>query len=696
MRKTFYIGPVVRSVSGTLTSMSLYKIVPFLILLLLAFEQAYANEHFSNLRLSEIKKLGSRSISDEHPLYQKILNEFESTYQDIGRRQAENALSKGGASVSGGLNKIGIRYAKDFVDFKVNVERQLAPDLFDDKRWIVRDVFSVEISASKLISGLSDSGAIEVGESSAALFAGLKFKRVFTWVHFAPSYVDGLTKNFHKLFLPFLDFNKKAYLNLPKQEIIKKEDFLTFSAGAIGSLAVAGPLWLSVGALSSYKKIAMVQFQAVSEEERIREGEVLRMQLEKTKGVEVGVRASVQMDFLKLLKITLLSYDFSYSYEHKYKMHLSFTKEDLEKIHEDEQFKLQMKNALRYGEVDQKLFANMLLAVEESKEANLKSRYMIFLIGGMKEQATTLIEVTKKGVINSFFRHNYEKSFFIQNFWGRVLGAVFKSLLGGDSLINKSLVDYKKLEIEYRSSYNLIEKKAYYNVEEDSFSLIFERSFRSSKLTKFTQKYAVNILETYAGVDPLIWELLRKKELKGPMTMRGKYVIKKAGLEFFTRKSYRQVYADIKKICNGFFCRKKLAKKFDTYWKSLSHKSYTKKLYKKCKPRFKLFRSARKKRYLWESCLQKRTKITFEEQMQGVPLWKLKGFVQVLIDKTNSKIDLYNFFGVENVFLHGSFRAVNLNDQEFISYFKEGKFSGLGVVDNYLRGNGLRGVSEKK
>lgn len=678
--------------SFNLRPMSLYKLLPFLLILMLAYEKALATE-FNNFHVVNGERLAEglgRDLSQEHPLYKKIMDEFSHQYEAIGMRQAENALQGKDVFVGGGLNKIGLRYAKDFVDFQVNVERQLSPDLFDDERWIVRDVFSFEISASKLLSKLSEEGTIEIGEAQYALFAGLSFKRQYTWVHFANSYNDGLTKNFHKLFLPFLGFANNGFTNLPNQEILKKEDFLTFSAGAIGTLPVYGPLWASAGALAHYKRLAMVQFQSVDESERVREGEVLRMQVEKTTGVEVGVRAALSIDFLKILRMTLLSYDFSYEYEHSYKTHLSFSSHEIERIKENQEMNSQIKKGVRYGELDIDYFRPNLLALEDSKKATLKSKYVLLLIGGMKDQETTHIQIKKDNELHTFFRHNYEKSFFVQNFWSRVLGTVFKSLVGLDSIVNKSLVDLRRMKIEYKNIENLIETKKKYEVKEENFSLQIERTFRSGKLTKLTKKHAVEVLETYAGVDPLIWDLLRADQLKGPVSMTGKYVIKKPGLDYFHNMSYKEIYAQIKKVCKSFFCRLYLEKSFDKYWKEWSHKSYTKALYKACKPKFKLFRSARKKRYLWESCLQKRTKLSLEEKMKSIPLWRLKQFMQRLSEKTNSKIDLYNFFGLSNVFLHGSFEALDTNDREFVSYFREGDFKGLPVVDNFLRGEGLK------
>ncbi|MFT6070348.1 MAG: hypothetical protein ACJAT2_003233 [Bacteriovoracaceae bacterium] len=680
--------------SVNLPSMSLIKFLPFLVILLFLFEKAYAlDTNFNNFVVIDEDGFSgglNGDLTKEHPLYKKIMDEFGSTYEDIGKRQAERALAGKDVFVGGGLNKIGIRYGKDFVDFSVNVERQLAPDLFDDERWIVRDMFTFEISAAALLSKLSDEGTIDIGESQAALFAGLSFKRKFTWVHFADSYNDGLTRRFDKLFLPFLSISPKKLLSIPDGEILKKEDSLTFSAGAIGSLPVSGPIWASAGALAKYKKLASIQLQGVSQNEQIKSDEKLRIQVEKNTGVEVGIRASLQVDFLKLLRFTLLSFDFSYELDHSYTTHLSFSTRELEEVYYDEELQRQLKNAFRYGYFDGRRYPHLVLATEESKKATMNSKYLLLLLGGIKDQSTTHVEINKEDRIHTFFKHYFEKTTFVQNFLSRFMSGVIKSLLGLGSSINNALSDVRRFELEYKSTENLLESKDKYKVSKENFSMTIDRSFNSGRLNKLTKRAAIEILESYGGVDPLVWVLLRNDQLHGPLHLNGKFIIKKEGLGYLNTLSYKEVYAGIKSICKNFFCRKSIEKKFDSYWKELNHKSYDHMTYMSCKPKYKLFQSARKRRYLWESCLQKRTKVTLEEKMTHIPLWRLKGFMNKLTEKSSSKVDLYNFFGVSNVFLHGSFEALDQNQREFVSYFREGQFNGLGVIDSFLIGNGLK------
>jgi hypothetical protein len=73
-----------------------------------------------------------------------------------------------------------------------------------------------------------------------------------------------------------------------------------------------------------------------------------------------------------------------------------------------------------------------------------------------------------------------------------------------------------------------------------------------------------------------------------------------------------------------------------------------------------------------------------------VPLWPLKNLSQDLVNNINNKTYYYNLFGIRNVFFHGVFSATTSSNTDFVTYFHEGEFKGLGVVDNYMREQNMR------
>jgi hypothetical protein len=156
----------------------------------------------------------------QNNLYNRIFDELNSEYQHIGQRQAQTILQNNKLSVTGGLNSIGLSYHRPFGDFSIILDRNLAPDITDDKRWIVTDTFAINIDASKVMRKLKDERVINLDEKNMAAFIGVVFKRTFTWVHYASSYEEGLTTHFEKLFFPFRALTFETMAQLTNNEMI--------------------------------------------------------------------------------------------------------------------------------------------------------------------------------------------------------------------------------------------------------------------------------------------------------------------------------------------------------------------------------------------------------------------------------------------------------------------------------------------
>jgi hypothetical protein len=105
-------------------------------------------------------------LETNNNLYQQILDEMNLEYEHIGQREAARVLGNSGASVTGGLNSIGFSYKRPFIDFSISADRNLAPDIFDDKRWIVTDKFSIYIDASKVMGNLKNQKIIDISDKN--------------------------------------------------------------------------------------------------------------------------------------------------------------------------------------------------------------------------------------------------------------------------------------------------------------------------------------------------------------------------------------------------------------------------------------------------------------------------------------------------------------------------------------------------
>ncbi len=652
-------------------------------------------------------KSANYELANDNALYRSILNELGTTYDSIGQRQAANVLHNQNTTVFGGLNNIGIKYTKDFLDFSIIAGRTVAPDLFSDDKWIVSDEFTIDINASKLLSNLKDQGVVDFSEKQYGAFAGVSFRRTFRSVHFANSYMEGLTLHFDKLFLAFTKFMNKDYLNLGEYEFLQKEDSLSLKAGAIAGAPIYGPIFGSAGVLASYESLSRVDIQSVHEQEKSSENEKLRITMEKVKSASVGISASISVEFLKLLQMTLLKYDFNYKLEDAQKTYLTFYDQDFEKLKKDSYYSQQVERILKGQKSDLYALRNNVVSLEQRKTEQKESKYSLLFWGGQKEASTQQIEIVKDGVVHRFFKHYYEKIKYKQNIFSRLVSVLVKSLLKLDSIINKDSSDSKKVIVEYSADENLIDAKKDINMkEEETVSIGFSHYFFTASTRGVTKrghkKTALETLNNYSGVDPLAIRLFERDQLVGPVKINGEYKINRDGLYHLLGFSQAEMKSRYEAMCGGkskgifkWFrnlfnnCLHRMSsssKKFYTEW---AYNDFSAGIYKYCDSKTKKyswFKRSRKRR----KCMEEYSKRNVPQNIAEVPLWRLKDIIQTIYLEHKNKTQILSFFGYDNVFYYGNFQAYTSEGQSFISYFNEGRFDGLGVVDNFRRENNLR------
>ena len=644
-------------------------------------------------------------LNEQSPIYQEILGELKDTYQQIGQRQADR-IANGNRDLNwiGDLNTIGLSYQKSFVNFQIYVRRQLAPDLFDDNRWIVNDEFTIEVDASKLLGNLHEMDAVDINATNFGAYAGVTFRRSYKYIHFANSYQDGLTTKLDKLFLSFLKFRQLEFLSLAPYEILKKEDYLSFNAGGVVSGPIYGNITGSIGAIAEYERLAKLNIQRVGPDDNPKENEEIRISYEKSKGIRAGVSASIQADFLMLLRITLFSFDFSYKLSESNKVYLSLARQDLEKLRGNNPFSKNVMNLIKGRKYDLNVLANNIVSQETRKTEEINSKYSILIWGGTRDQQTQQIDVVSNGILQTFFRHSFEKVSFSENILKRLLNIVAKAFLDWDTIVDKSFKDIKTMRFEYEAVKDLLKEKRDLPIEEkENFTISFGREFFAAKTVNSRhKKSAKTILSDYSSIDPSIFQMIELDIVRGPMTLKTRFQMGKKAIDYFNLLERDDAYNFIASLCKakpkGIFawfrslfggCKSTLQKRFDKYFTELHLEDVQAGQVESCKKQVRR-RSFFMRRRLMQKCLVQKAKRKQSLVGKQIPLWRLKSFLQKLYEKSENKVDMYSFFGIGHFFVFGSIKANTSNGSNFIHHFREGNFQGLGVVDRHLRSGGLR------
>lgn len=678
-------------------------------------------EEFNYLSIAEGVSLSAMNgqapqSGNESDLYQQIANEFNLVYESIGKAKADGVLLENGPSVTGGLNSIGFSYKKPFANFSVSVDRNLAPDLFDDKRWIVTDNFIVDIDASKVIGSLREAGMINMSEQNFAAFTGIVFKRKFTWVHYAKSYEEGISTKFEKLFLPFYALKLSNVADLLTNEMVFKEDSISIKAGGVVTAPLYSGVTGSAGILAKFEKLDRIEVVSFGDSR-------LQISSEKSNISTVGFNLAAQADFLKILRLTLLSYDFSYELKSSYKIYLNINQLELSGHNAELPIAMEIAKILKNREGNLDILAPYIISEEKRNSQTIQHKYNFLLLGNQKSSKTQQIEIVKDGKVKNFFRHYYEKMRYTEDLLSRFFSSIVFALTNSDISATQLASDIKKVTIEYDSERNLLENRESINIQnefqdnsqnessnEQKLSMTFKSDFKTKKTTgirgKKYKERAVFILERFSGVDPIALDMIESGELKAPFHIEGNYQVNIDGIRYFNKQPVGQVFNHFDGLCNEYpktsflnfrnlfdHCRKSLQNDFIDYVKDLTHDkvSYDEISYCENKSK-KYFLFPRKKRAYIKNCLS-RVNLLTEGEWVNVPLWALKNLSNNIVGNSYSKVHFYNLFGVQNVFFYGSFDAVTSDGRAFKNNFHEGAFKGLGAVDYYMRAENLRAPS---
>lgn len=671
---------------------------------LIGLENTYGNESFT-LKDDPAVIFGDLDLSQDSPLYREILSYMDIHHQSIAERQLREVEEGRGLNVWGGLNHVGLRFNKGFGTFGIELRRQVAPDLFDDERWLVTDTFNIQVDASQLLNRLKNEDVIDISEQNLALFAGLTFKRSYTHVHFANSYERALGFNLDKLFYGFQNFRNLNALELAPNEFIKKEDSLGMQAGGLGSVPITTGLAAHVGALMTYQKLATVTLQGVAEEDQSFPGERLRLSREKTKEITLGARAGLVADFLGLLQISLLSFDFSYSLTEAYKQYMALSQSDLDELEEAGRLSL-LKGFLKHREIASEALVPYRVTEEQRRLETSRFKYQALLFGGKRDLKTEYIKIVKEGLEHVFFRHHFEKEKYRQNFFSRLFYEVIKKVTQLKSLINKAYYETEKVRVEYRHKRNLMMTKEDLILEEDSqkLSINFMKGLYSYRVSKKAKKKILDFLDHFSGADPLLARQVESGGIKSSVRFNTTFTLDEKSLKHFHSLSTREVYQIFDDSCkanrNGFkgwlsgllkICERSLKKSFDQYDKERRVSDYSSVVYESCKKDLRRYRrkrrwlSSRRKRAFLESCLQRKAQKSNTNSQREIPVWQLSKLMRNIHKRIPSKVHHYQLFGYKNVHIHGQFSGLKNDGYEFDHFFKEGIFRGTGLVSNSLK-----------
>lgn len=609
--------------------------------------------------------LGMDDMDDSMPpLLQRIRDGLGNRYERIGEQEARDVLFN--RDFGGGVrNFSGFSWQKPLVNIGLDVNREVAPNLFGDQ-WLVHDTLYIVINAQSLLGQLNEDGILDMSKSEIGAFAGVGFVREYKYTHLANSYIEGLTSDFSKLFLSFTKFQPNEVLNMPPYELMSREDKYTFNAGGFVSSPPVQGVSVRAGVLVNVGYSNKLTIQSLGENDSPKENEFLRMSIDKEVSAGVDVHLSLQADFFNLLQVTILSWDLGYEFASSNKTYLSFYEEDKDRFARDSRKWDEFSALVKSQTQDVNALVENVVTLEQRKRENLTSQFSFLLAGSLKKRETEQVRIIKEGVEKVFFKHYSESIKFIQNFFSRIFNKIIYKLFDWDIGVKNAAESKKTMKVEFESIAGIGQG----NVEDEKdFSLQFNMEFKTAKTHRWFHKLyrreAIKHLGLITNLESDYAQLVDQKKLRGPLAIKTKVVVESAGLEYFSSLDENQIFDTLMHVC----------KSSNSKWRDAERR-------KKALRRIQIGKSNRCMKLLGNKFME-----YHEDRVQflRINLMKLKSFLGSYFKRISRYTDFFYLFGEENTFLTGEFSATSEQGGSFKTYFNQGDFRGLGVIDTFMR-----------
>ncbi len=610
---------------------------------------------------------------EDSPLYEEIRRHLETAHPTLGLEQVAHINRVNEQFNLGTENFSGFSWQKPFGVVQLYVDRQVTPNLFG-KNWLVADSFTVEVEATTFLEKLKEAGGSFMSAAEIGAFAGLTFKRVYTYYHYADSYQLGLTADFSKLFLPFLKFNAGGMERLGHEEIMKREDEWTVSAGGLIRTPPLYNLSFSAGILAESALTRRVSLESRHSDDVTAQRYRVGVMSKKTS--RTGVTMELQFEFFRLLQLSILRSDLNYEFSASKEVFLGLSQKDWEHVKADPEEGQEFHRLLR-GQGTVALLEPYVVGLEENSSRALESRGSILIFGKISKSKTEQKRIIKDRLVKVFYKNYNQSVKVVQNFLSRLFSAVVYKLLKIPMGASHAAVYSRELTLEYEATHpQATDPKVVRIDSSEQFSFVMTQSYSADSTDRWIDKKyrtgVINFVDLYTLLPKDYMAIIRSEQLKGPLVVESNVRVEKTGFNHLLAADENVVFGQFAKVC-GF------SKSED--WTGE-------------KKRAQMLREDQDGK---DACVKDiglkflSFKKDYHANLLKPSLAKFKIFMDKYFKQTKNIRDLAQLFGTNNTFIHGSLSATRPSGDEFNTTFSSGDFRGLGVIDNFKRSGPERG-----
>ncbi|MCH2535542.1 MAG: hypothetical protein MK008_13955 [Bdellovibrionales bacterium] len=628
-------------------------------------DQYYQYKNYTEKKSIGIQKQQKRNISTlgyhksqplpivdinegDSPLFMMIKSYLNTNYQQIGQTEVGNLLNGRNGFNLGSKNFSGFLWQKPFGEFVLAADRRVIPDPNSDQ-WIVTDKLQVTINAMTYLKSMNHNGFIKISKDQLAAFAGLKFQRVYTYRYYVPDFKTGLTENFDKLFLSFKYFHSADLKKMKLNELITREDYFSFQIGGGGQFPIYEGISIEAGVLHERTKLSKISIESLGAEHIINNNEFLRVSVEKEKSKSTTTDIRLMVDFYNLLKLTLLSFEYTYSFTESEEMHLSFRTEDAKHFTSKTEVSRTLKDLIKMKKVPTDPLLPFLISREQRIQENINSKFRFLMFGQHKKKATEQVTIESREGRVTFITSTREDIKYTQGLLSTFLNSITQTIFRADMFGQYKSMKRRAIEFEYRE-----------DLRNEEFSLTLTQEYGMTKDGSRYREQATDFIKNLTTFSNSVIHMVNKKKIVAPLKVTMVAKVHKDGVTYFDSLSRAEVDKRIINIC-----------KYD--------------------PRDYRFNRNNVPQYMvgnfW--CHHKiswRNREYQNNKHNSNKMWKLNALLESMNYYSQTKDDYIQLFGKDNVYLTGKIQAKMRNGSPYTHFFQKGKLKSAGVIEDYMSG----------
>lgn len=609
---------------------------------------------------------------EESLLYEQIRANLEASHQEIGNRQVTDLDVINRQFNLGVDNFSGFSWQKPFGVVHVYANRKIAANLFDEN-YIVEDSFTLEIEATTFLQKTNEAGITNFSDAEIGAYAGITFKRVYSYVSYARTYAEGLRVDFSRLFLPFLKLNMAGISRMGDKEVIKRYDNWTAGVGGMISTPPYYGFSFSAGVLAqfAYENLLVIQ----NNNDKDEGSDKITLLTKGTQSASVQVNLALQANFMNILKLTILGSDLVYEFSKSKEFSLGFSDEQWTHANQEQGLKNELNSIIHgYGKV-QSLEPYVINLQEQSTEA-LGKRGTLLIWGKLAKNKTERVLQIKDEMVRTFYKSYSQNMRVVQNVFSRLFSAAVYTIFKFPMGTKNAALYNRQITLEYEATHPQASDTGIARIDStEQFSFSINQSYEASRTDRWIDKKFKNdviwFVDSFTTLPKDYKSIIRSEQLKGPLLVESTLRIEKAGFDYFLALPDNSVIGQAAKICDS--------KRVNEWMTPEKRQQFL--------SRLQIGSEACTKRIV-EKFIEFKTDYRLNTLKPAIA--KFKSFLTKYYKQSGNLIDLTLLFGAENTFINGQLTATTSMGTQFVTPFSAGQFRGLGVIDNYKRSNGSR------